>query len=289
LTVNTNELAIANGAQATVSSPSGQAGNLTVRANTVRLDRGRLTAQTGLSQGELGANIGLRDLEQLVLRNGSRISADAGDRANGGNIRIDANFIVAVPSEDSDIRANAVAGRGGNISIETEGLFGIQAAAASTPGRSDITASSERGVQGVVQINTPDVNPNQGLTELPVDVVDASQLVARSCANGAGIAAPERSEFVMTGRGGLPLNPTDSLSRDAVISPWVALNPSDSQESISDIPQPILEESSPAASLHEAQGWVVDANGEVMLVTQPPVVTAGHPAFASTGCSRPPA
>jgi filamentous hemagglutinin family protein len=287
LTVNTDVLAIADGARATVSSPSGQAGNLTVTANTIHLDRGRLSAQTGVSQGESGANIRLRDLDQLVLRNRSRISADAGDRANGGNIGIDADFIVAVPSEDSDIRANAVEGRGGNILIQTQGLFGTQPAAESIPDTSDITASSERGVQGVVQITTPDVDPSQGLTELPADVVDASRLIARSCASGTAIAAPERSEFVMTGRGGVPLNPTESLGRDAVVSNWVVLNSPEHQARRAAMVRSLPEEPPLTAPIQEAQGWVVNANGEVVLVTQPPVATSSHPVFARTRCGRP--
>src|SRR3712207_8808007 len=39
---------------------------------------------------------------------------------DGGNININADFVVAVPKEDSDITANAFNGRGGNINITTD-------------------------------------------------------------------------------------------------------------------------------------------------------------------------
>ncbi len=45
---------------------------------------------------------------------------------DGGNIPLDAGFIVAVPEEDSDITANAFTGLGGNINITAQGVYGIE-------------------------------------------------------------------------------------------------------------------------------------------------------------------
>jgi large exoprotein involved in heme utilization and adhesion len=70
------------------------------------------------------------------------------------------------PNEDSNIIANAFKGRGGNINITTQGLFGIEFHPRLTP-QSDITASSEFGINGTVQINTPGIDPNRGLAQLP--------------------------------------------------------------------------------------------------------------------------
>ncbi len=42
------------------------------------------------------------------MRHGSQISATAQGTANGGNITINTPFIVAVPSENSDIIATAI-------------------------------------------------------------------------------------------------------------------------------------------------------------------------------------
>jgi large exoprotein involved in heme utilization and adhesion len=97
LRLTANQVTIDSGAIASVSSPQGQAGNLIVNANTVRLNQGQLAAETGTSRtgrttaGDRvepnGALIQLQDLEQLVMRNNSLVSARATDRANGGNIQ----------------------------------------------------------------------------------------------------------------------------------------------------------------------------------------------------------
>jgi large exoprotein involved in heme utilization and adhesion len=108
------------------------------------------------------------------------ISTEAGNNGNGGNMNINAKFIVAVPKEDSDIVANAERGRGGNINITTQGIYGLQYRPQRTP-LSDITASSQFGVNGTVQINTPGIDPSRGLANLPENLVDTSALIANSC------------------------------------------------------------------------------------------------------------
>src|SRR3712207_5454059 len=80
---------------------------------------------------------------------------------------------------------------------------------------SDITASSTFGVSGVVTINTPDVDPSRGLVQLPVDLTDASRLIAQTCPTGDG-TAKQPNEFIITGRGGLPPTPSEAINRDAI-------------------------------------------------------------------------
>ena len=202
--ITTRQLKVFDQAKIAVNSQgSGSAGNIDLTASQVQLaNRASLTAETTAVNG---GNITLRNVELLLLRNGSLISTTAGtDRAggNGGNINMDAKFIVAVRSENSDIRANAFTGSGGNVRIITQGLFGIAPRLRDNPFTSDITASSERGVQGTVNITPPDVDPNRGLIELPVGVVDAANQITQTCP-GVG-ARQNRSEFVVKGRGGLP-------------------------------------------------------------------------------------
>ncbi|MUG92407.1 hypothetical protein F7734_08040 [Scytonema sp. UIC 10036] len=51
-------------------------------------------------------------------------------------------------------------------------------------------------LNGIVQINTPDVDPSQDLVELPENVVDATQQLAQNpCQQDLG------SRFFITGRG----------------------------------------------------------------------------------------
>ena len=253
LTLRTGSLTVRDGAEITVSSEgSGRAGNLIVTADTIRLDGGRLTAET---QAVSGANIRLQDLDLLLMRNQSLISANAAANANGGNITIDADLIVAVPEEDSNIRANAFKGRGGNIDITTQGIFGIEVRERDTP-LSDITASSDRGVQGVVTINAPEVDPSQGIIELPATPVTTQ--FSQACGNGDTAST---SRFINSERGGLPTNPYEPLSGsdvldDVQLPDQFAASPESSTNN--DI--------APPEQIVEAQGWRIDEQGKILLV-----------------------
>lgn len=249
--VNTTNLTIGDGAQVTVSSPSGQAGNLTTTANSILLNQGKLTAVTGLGDGG-NITLGVPDLlvpDLLLMRNRSEISAEALGTANGGNIEIDTNNLVAL--ENSDITANAFEGQGGEVRINTQGDF-------RSPD-SDITASSELGIDGVVELKTPDVDPSSGLVSLPVVPVETE--VVQACTPGS---SGTESEFVVTGRGGLPSNPSQVLSSDAIEVDWVTLTP----RAVDHRPSPEVSVSPTApesASVVEAQRWVINRDGEVVL------------------------
>ncbi|MBD1858021.1 S-layer family protein [Leptolyngbya boryana FACHB-1624] len=271
LFVNANSVLLSNRSSLNVSSPTGSAGRLDITAQQILVDQSRLSAVTGLNQGT-GAEISLRGLDTLVLRRGSQINASANNLAQGGNISIDATAIVAVPKENSDIRANAFQGRGGNVTINTQGLFGIEPAAAPI-GQSDITASSELGVQGEISITQPDVQPAQGLLELPVDLIDASGQIAQVCRRG--LIGRSVSRFVVSGRGSAPPNPIDSLS-GTISTPLANLvDPSVNRSIAKTVPQPVPE-------IIEAQGWVKNSDGKIVLIAQssetalPSIATCPH-------------
>ncbi|MDX2212546.1 MAG: S-layer family protein [Oculatellaceae cyanobacterium bins.114] len=269
LIVNTGRLDVTDGASITVSGRRGQAGDLTVTANQIRLDQGELDAETGAT-GTNQANIQLRGLNLLVLRNGSQISARAFNNSDGGNVEIDAGggYVIAVPNENSDIIADAAGdGNGGDINITTQSIIGLIETDSTEPRSnpiSEINASSEFGLDGNIIINTPGIEPGQGLLELPADVVDASRLIAQGCSAG-NTTADAQSEFVVTGRGGLPPNPEQPLQRDAVIADWVSLDPSNARSNSAVAPGVAAE-----ASVVEAQGWTVNADGQVLLTAHAP-------------------
>lgn len=217
LNITTRRLNVQNGAEVSVSGKgSGSAGDLTITANDIRLNGGRLTATTKVGSG---ANITLQNVDLLLLQNQSLISAEASDNATGGKININADngVVVAVPgqNQDNDIIASAERGSGGKINITASGIFGIEERKPRSPLTNDINASSDFGLPGTVIINRPEVEPNEGLLELPTAVVDASGLVDTSCAAFAGA---EGSTFVVTGRGGLPPSPDEPLSTDVLWS-----------------------------------------------------------------------
>jgi large exoprotein involved in heme utilization and adhesion len=283
LIVETGEMTVRDGAQVTVSSPRGQAGNLTIIANSLVLNRGALAAETGKSSAEGGANITLSSLDFLLMSNESLISANALEAANGGNINIDSQFIVALPPQEqkgSDIIANAVRGNGGRVNITTQGLFGIEFRLALTP-LNDITASSEFGIAGSVTINQPGVDPSRGLTQLPTDLVDATSLVDRSCTPGEG--SLRNSSFTVTGRGGLPPSPDEPLNEEGLLedlgTPVVVKDGEQERQRRANPPI-----SSPPKQIIEAQGWVRTPDGQIILVAQSPTVTPQTPSFSSLSC-----
>ncbi|MGI8503770.1 MAG: filamentous hemagglutinin N-terminal domain-containing protein, partial [Hassallia sp.] len=213
--IATGQLTVQDSARVNVGNQgTGNAGNLKIQARSIRLDtKGKLTAQTTSGRG---GNISIKDADLLLLRRNSQISTNAdtsqlGADVAGGNINIDSKLIVALPEENSDITANAFAGSGGRVDITGQGIFGIEPRDRQTD-LSDITASSQSGVQGTIQINTPNVDPNRGLLKLPTGLVNTPALVASSC----GAFGKGGSEFTVTGRGGLPLSPDDFLSPDVV-------------------------------------------------------------------------
>ena len=204
LVLNTARLEVSDRAIVGVDNQGGgNAGNLQINADRVILNhQGMITAAT---QSGKGGNITLNLKELLSLRHNSAITTTAKGTGNGGNTSINAPVIVGL--ENSDIIANAFNGNGGNINITTQGIFGLKYRDRLTP-ENDITASSQFGVNGTVDINNFGVDPSSGLVELPVNLTDSSQQIATGCSNTNG------SSFVATGRGGVPQNPNQQVTSD---------------------------------------------------------------------------
>ena len=276
--ITTRQLEVSDRARVVTNSRgSGAAGNIDITAQSVQLDRGNITAGTRQNRVN-GGNIRLQDVDLLQLRNRSSISTNAG--GDGGDITFDAGFIVSVPTENSDISANAIGGDGGNVNITSEGLFGIEAREVET-NLSDITATSERGVQGDININTPNVDPSRGLVKLPIDPLDVSDQINRNCPIDGELGA-----FVSTGRGGVPSNPAELLGGETVLSDLAEIE-GDRQANRS-APEETTDRSalSPAAKTEivEAQGWVMGADGKVRLTTDNPAVEPHRPPIAPVSC-----
>jgi large exoprotein involved in heme utilization and adhesion len=226
----------------------------------------------------------------IRLRNESLISANARGQqgGNGGSITIETPFIVAFP-QNNDIIANAVSGDGGRVSINRSAiLFGIAPLRRADLQRllgdnnldprrlptSDITAFSEQNSNfpDNVQVNSPDVDPSRGLVELPEAVTDPTQKVAENpCRQGIG------NEFFVTGRGGLPTTPNETLNSDNVRV---------------DLLQPVASSgNSPSATIKPAttvtatrvpaQGWIFNDKGQVVLTAYDPTNTGSQRSFST--------
>jgi filamentous hemagglutinin family protein len=266
-------------------STTGTAGDIIITSARVTLDNGgRLNAE---STSGNGGDINLQT-DLLRLRRGAQISTTAGTAeagGNGGNINIDASqgFIVAVPRQNSDITANAVSGSGGRVTIKAAGIFGIAPLSRqeletlrpddldpSQLPTNDITAISQTNpsLSGQITLDILNVDPNSGLINLPVVPVDTS--VAQTCTPGS---SQSNSEFVVTGRGGLPPSPDETLSSDAVQVDWVTLNPkveNHNQGGSTNISTP------EPNSMVEATGWTIANNGDVILTASATTALPGN-------------
>ncbi|MEO0645910.1 MAG: filamentous hemagglutinin N-terminal domain-containing protein [Cyanobacteria bacterium J06650_10] len=283
ITVDTPQLSILNGATINAGNfPSsdtssrtdgtGPAGNITLKAQSILLNNdGLITADTVMGDR---ANVTIRT-EDIILRNGSEITTDATGTASGGNISIDATALIAL--ENSDITANAESNTGGRIIINAQTILGTAYREAETD-ESDITATSALGpaFSGSVELNTPDVSPTDGLTNLPPDPASTEQIVAACEQLGS-------NTFVATGRGGMPedgsqlvvgesiWNDFRLLENQTIESFSGSVQNKDSVDNTTDNKLDSSEESLRninTLNLVEAQTWFVNDSGQVVLGTQ---------------------
>jgi large exoprotein involved in heme utilization and adhesion len=226
------------------------------------------------------------------LRDNSRITTDAG-AGSGGNITLNSDILVG--ANNSDITANAKSAAGGRVNVNVPNILGFAAAGReqiksrlglsedefaalevsptsglSTSDIAAISQSSGPALQGTVTFSASGVNPAQGLVELPQNVVNPAALIAANpCTKGT------ESAFTVTGKGGVPASPDDTLSSARSPLPWVEEEGSSPTGNVRD-----LRDVSDRGKKEEweirdrevvaARGWVVNARGEVTLVAYNP-------------------
>lgn len=257
VTTTTNALQLTNNGTISSSSiASGQAGDIEVTAANLLTNEGQIIAtseETG--GGEITINS-----DFIYLDNNSLISTSVNDsNGGGGNININSDSVVT--NRNSDIRANAVFGSGGNINIATEVIF--------TSSNSDIDASSQFGLDGVVEVTNPDTDKQIGIIELPENVQDPTQLITATC------PIQKNNVMVVSGKGGLPDNPGSHLRGQSVwldtrlISPELTATDSNDSSDLTTVTTP--EQNLVAnTAITEAKGWIVNADGNVELLTYNP-------------------
>ena len=249
---------------------TGQPGNINIEANSLSLNnQARINTTTQSETGD-SANITLELTEDLILRNNSLISARPFGKANGGNIDIDAEFIIAFPSQPPENGNDIVAKTSkpgverGNITINNALPFGIQERPA-IPGNgtNDIDASSESGLP--LRFYTTSILIKQ-------KVIDASDQISQNiCEQGIG------SEFIITGKGGLPPNPGEPLNNNeeqvGLVEPVPSRQGEEKtkrqEEEIKLEENDINSEKSTTEAV-PAQGWIFTDTGEVMLTSYDP-------------------
>jgi large exoprotein involved in heme utilization and adhesion len=199
----------------------------------------------------------------LLLLKSSPIIATADNNGDGGNITINTQFLIG---ENSNITANAFEGRGGNINITATGIY--------LDRNSTITASSEYGEDGIVETNTPAIDPTRGILNFSSDVVDAADLIANTfCEKSKG------SDYVVTGKGGIPTTPHQDSGDDGV---WVDLvEPVSSPHPRGDKTRNTGGEGEQGSSSSKglssrdivpARGWIINAQGKGIFVGYNPTL-----------------
>ncbi|MDZ8134799.1 MAG: S-layer family protein, partial [Nostoc sp. DedQUE04] len=280
LTIKTNTLLVRDGAGITVESlGTGTAGIMTLNSRSIRLDNNALLSgntQSAIDPNREQATININSQDLLMSRNSNIRTNARGENVIGGNININTDFLIAF--ENSDIRADSTNFRGGNVRINAQGIFGIQFRDVESDTTSDITArgvSSE--LSGNVELNTPDIDPNSGLVNLSSVPVDTQ--VAQTCQAGGNLA---KSSFTITGRGGLPPNPGEALNTDAVQVDLVSVNPKGDRGDRSFVPSKIA---TPAPEpIIEATSLVLNEKGEVVLTANLPSTTPHSPWLKPASC-----
>lgn len=292
--ITTGSLSITNGTFLTSTSlGKGAAGNIVVEAGSIRLDnQAQISTETieGVSATtQEQATIKL-STSSLILRRDSRITTNAqGSKLVGGNITIDADVLAAL--ENSDISANSINSFGGRVTINAQAIFGAQSRTSeelqtllntddptlldpTNLPSSDITATgADSSLSGTVAINTPDVDRSSGLVELPINLVDATSLVASTCRP----YSKEKNRLTLAGRGGLPPNPVEPLSGNAT---WIDLRTSSASESgrgaaeqRSRRTQENTLAPNTAPQIVEATGIAIASNGKLILTANASTVT----------------
>jgi filamentous hemagglutinin family protein len=263
---NPERVQISDGAVISVDSQgTGTGGNIQLEGGQLILDNGQISAEAASKDG---GNVVLSFDDLVFMRRGSLISATAGTAnadGDGGNITISTPFVVAFPGENSDIAANAFFGRGGVIVIIANQLYFIAFREQPTP-LNDITVSSRFGRPGKFELIIPGITPPARLEKLPDQLADTSNQVVKTC------AAAEGNVFTITGRGGVPSDPTAPIRGQTLLSDVrdFAATASENQPQAKQPVSNAGESTTERQYLVEATGWVKNEQGEVELVAELP-------------------
>ena len=237
IAIASNKLQISDRARISVDSiGNGNAGNINLTVNDLDSNLGKITAT---SQNSGGGDIKIT-AHFIDLQNNSEISTSVfSGTGGGGNIAIDTDYILG--RNNSDIRANAVEGDGGNIDITTEVML--------FDPNSEIDASSEFGLDGVIAIDNLNSDKQIGVVSLPEKIVDPTALITAVC------PVEDGESLVTTGKGGLAENPSQNIRGESV---WEDLRDVTVSESSNDI------------EVVEAKAWNVNRQGKVELLSYVP-------------------
>lgn len=175
---------VATGGSISAAAVASTGGNVRVTSNgSIELIDGKITT-TAIGNG---GNVNLSAPLFITFVN-SRLGTSSDD--NGGNVAIDPLQLTLV---NSSIRADAVRGRGGNISLASDLLLRLPNDAASP-----ITASSRFGVSGSVNTSPANTDIARSLAHLPGSLQSSDLTLQPACGQAVNL-----STFLITGQGSI--------------------------------------------------------------------------------------
>jgi len=222
--------------------------------------------ESSITTGTLGAGKGgeiALDTKRLTIRDGATILNPTVGSREGSGVTIRA-------SESVEINASGVltptftSANAGSIAIET-GQLSVTDGAFVSP------STFGAGNSGDENEKFPPPPASQGpksirvllFVQLPQNVVAPAALIAANpCTKGT------ESAFTITGKGGVPASPDDTLSSAASRWTWVEEAGSSATDNVPDVTDRQAREFGEIRDreIVPARGWVVNARGEVMLV-----------------------
>jgi filamentous hemagglutinin family protein len=188
-----------NGLISAKSEDIGNAGDIQLKASgSIQMENSNMTTATNKADG---GNIFINSHGIFHPIKSNITVTVGGGQGDGGNIDLLSDQIVM---DQSRIIANAYEGKGGNIQITADQLI-------RTPD-SEVSASSRLGIDGSVQIRSPETDVGGLLQAMPDDYLDAENWQRTPCAERRGESA---SRFVLVPREAIP-TPFDD---------WLAVSP----------------------------------------------------------------
>ena len=279
--VNTKNLLIQDGGQiqATSFGDRGEAGTIKVNATeSIAISGtevvplfaensqeiiGERVLQSGFfanTESGTGGEINLT-ANSILLQDNGIISATAGSNGDGGNINIATGTLVLF--EPSNISADAEEGMGGNININTQGLF-----VADEVDR-QITASSQLGIDGIVEINTPDVDSKINTLVVERSPLATKNLIHTGCSLNKDYIS---NQFKYIGRGGLPFNPLEEIITEDIMVDLGNTETSAKKSNINWSSDAV--KLKPNQEIREVTDWFVNQRGNVELTASTPKETS---------------
>jgi filamentous hemagglutinin family protein len=197
-----NAVTLSNNSLITATSTGpGNAGNILINAGQTytSTDSAVTTQATAPGTNASGGNITVLATDTVQLTNSQLNASVQGSTTTvGGNIVIDPQFVIL---QNSQILAQATQGQGGNITITTNVFLPDSV--------SIVDASSQLGVNGTVNIQSPTNQTGGLLNPLPKNALEATTWINSRC---RALAGGEASSFILAGHDSLPIEPAGWLS-----------------------------------------------------------------------------